>query len=79
MRKPEGFVVKGKEHLVCKLKHSLHGLKQSPRCWNHTLDTHLKNTSSDPCIYMSSDKMIIIDAYVDDIILAVRIQKGSIK
>ena len=32
MRQPEGFVVKGKEHLVCKLKHSLYGLKQRPRC-----------------------------------------------
>lgn len=42
MRQPEGFVVKGKEHLVCRLKHSLYGLKQSPRCWNHTLDAYLK-------------------------------------
>ena len=40
MRQPEGFVEDGKEHLVCKLKHSLYGLKQSPRCWNHT---HLKS------------------------------------
>ena len=32
MKQPEGFVVKGKEHLVCRLKHSLYGLKQSPRC-----------------------------------------------
>ena len=31
MKQPEGFVEKGKENLVCKLKHSLYGLKQSPR------------------------------------------------
>ena len=43
MKQPEGFVVEGKEHLVCKLKHSLYGLKQSPRCWNYVLDSHLKS------------------------------------
>jgi hypothetical protein len=31
MKQPEGFVVKGKKELVCKLKKSLYGLKQSPR------------------------------------------------
>ena len=35
MTQPEGFVVKGKEHLDCKLNNSLYGLKQSPRCWNY--------------------------------------------
>jgi hypothetical protein len=31
MKQPEGYVVKGKKELVCKLKKSLYGLKQSPR------------------------------------------------
>ena len=32
MRQPEGFVTPGKEHLVCRLKKSIYGLKQSSRC-----------------------------------------------
>ena len=31
MKQPEGFIVKGKNELVCKLKKSLYGLNQSPR------------------------------------------------
>ena len=42
MKQPEGFVVKSQEGLVCKLKRSIYGLKQSPRCWNSALDDHLK-------------------------------------
>ena len=42
MKQPEGFVREGKENLVCHLKKSIYGLKQSPRCWNIALDDHLK-------------------------------------
>ena len=31
MKQPEGYVIKSKEGLVCKLKKSIYGLKQSPR------------------------------------------------
>jgi len=31
MKQPEGFIVVGKENLVCYLKKSLYGLKQAPR------------------------------------------------
>ena len=81
MRQPEGFVVEGKEHLVCKMKRSLYGLKQSPRCWNSVLDDHLRGmgfvqSSSDPCIYIASEgESFIIGVYVDDIVLAGRSQK----
>ena len=31
MEQPEGFLEKGKEDYVCRLKKSLYGLKQAPR------------------------------------------------
>ena len=77
MKQPEGFEVKGKEHLVCKLNKSLYGLKQSSRCWNSVLDEHLKSigftqTESDPCIYVKEEDgdTLIVAIHVDDIILA---------
>ena len=38
MCQPEGYVTEGQEHLVCKLKQNIYGLKQSSRCWNSALD-----------------------------------------
>ena len=60
MEQPEGYIVPGKEHMVCRLKRSIYGLKQAPRCWNYALDKRLKEmgfkqTSGDPCLYVSSD------------------------
>ena len=81
MQQPEGFITDGEENLVCKLRKSIYGLKQSPRCWNTALDSHLKDIGfvqsvSDPCVY--TDKggdMFFIGIYVDDIILAGRSDK----
>jgi len=76
MKQPKGFVTEGQEHLVCKLKKSIYGLKQSPRCWNTTLDSHLKDMGftqsvSDPCMYTDAGgDLFFIGVYVDDIILA---------
>ena len=75
MDQPEGFVEKGKEGLVCQLKHSLYGLKQASRCWNSILDEKLKEmgfnqTTSDPCIYVSTgQEPFVIGIYVDNILL----------
>jgi hypothetical protein len=41
MKQPEGFVVRGKKVLVCKLKRSLYGLMQSPRMWYQKFDTYI--------------------------------------
>ena len=33
MEQPPGFVTQGESSLICKLRHSLYGLKLSPRAW----------------------------------------------
>ena len=77
MKQPDGLVVKGQENLVCKLKKSIYGLKQSPCCWNEALDEHLKKigfiqSKADPCLYIGKidGELICLAVYVDDIILA---------
>ena len=60
MRQPEGFVYKDRQHLVCKPKRSIYGLKQSQRCWNSALDAQLSRMgfiqiTSDPCLYTSTE------------------------
>ena len=78
MTQPKGFATEGEEHLVCKLKKSIYGLKQSPRCWNAALDSHLKEmgfvqSTSDPCIYVDAGgDVFYIGVYIDDIVLAGR-------
>ena len=78
MKQPEGFIKRGEEHLVCKLKKSIYGLKQSPRCWNSVLNDQLIamgfiRSESDPCIYrIREGEMFNIGVYVDDIVLAAK-------
>ena len=38
MEQPEGFVLPGNEHKVCKLTKSLYGLKQAPKQWHENFD-----------------------------------------
>ncbi len=58
---------------VCRLKKSLYGLKQSPRCWNYALHNHLVNSgyrqaSADACVYIGNNSTVI-GVYVDDLLL----------
>ena len=77
MEQPEGFTKKENEHLVCKLKKSIYGLKQASRQWyikfNNTITSFgFKENIIDQCIYLkvSGSKFIFLILYVDDILLA---------
>ena len=77
MEQPEGFKVKGKENVVCKLKTSLYGLKRAPRQWYKEFDYFMmsqeyKRTFATPCVYVwrfPDDKFIILLLYVDDMMI----------
>ncbi|KAE8663181.1 Germin-like protein subfamily 1 member 17 [Hibiscus syriacus] len=49
MRQPEGFTQLGNEHLVCRLKKSLYGLKQSPRQWYKWFDSYMIKIGYNRC------------------------------
>jgi hypothetical protein len=76
MKQPEGYVVKGKKELVCKLKKSLYGLKQSPRMCYQKFDTYMlglgfTRRKEDHCVYFKliGDHLIYLVLYVDDMLL----------
>ena len=72
-----GFVTKGQEHKVCKLKRSIYGLKQSSRHWylrfhRAILLNGFTMIEEDHCVYVKQSKgsFIILSLYVNDILLA---------
>ena len=84
MKQPKGFVAQGQETLVCQLKKSIYGLKQSLQCWSPALAQlkamDFKQSSNDPCIYISTtDSLLILAVNVDDIALAGKSQQTIVK
>jgi hypothetical protein len=76
MKKPKGYVVKGKKEPVCKLRKSLYGLKQSPRMWYQKIDTYMlglgfTRSKQDHYVYskLIGDHLIYLVLYVDDMLL----------
>ena len=77
MVQPEGFRVKGEgKDLVCKLKRSLYGLKQSPRVWNKTFDKFLLGLGFVRCLgdeatYVKGigKSQVYLGVYIDDLLV----------
>lgn len=77
MVQPKGFLEKGKEDMVCRLRKSIYGLKQVSRQWFLKFDEVITSfgfveNKMDQCLYLkvSGSKFIFLSLYVDDILLA---------
>ena len=74
---PLGFEDNGRNNLVCKLKQSFYGLKQSPKAWFERFTRTIKGydftqgQTNHTLFYwhLSNGKITILIVYVDDIIL----------
>lgn len=71
LEQPEGF--NDGTGRVCRLKKSLYGLKQSPRCWNKRFmqfikKVGLKSSTADPCLFYRNcgKRSLYVVIYVDD-------------
>jgi Reverse transcriptase (RNA-dependent DNA polymerase) len=76
MEQPEGFIEKGKENLVCRLRKALYGLKQAGRAWYEKIHAALIKLGFDflrvdHCIYrlVNGSTVVFIAVYVDDLTL----------
>ncbi|KAH9804147.1 hypothetical protein KPL71_002018 [Citrus sinensis] len=78
MEQPEGFIQRESEDMVCLLKKSLYGLKQSPRQWYLRFDQFMIShdylrSQYDSCVYckfLPSGDGIYLLLYVDDMLIA---------
>ena len=80
MEQPEGFTIKGKEHLVFRLKKSLYDLKQASRQLYTKFDSFMvehgyDKTTSNHCVFVkkfSYGEFFILLLYVDDMLIVDR-------
>ena len=71
-----GFMVKGEEEKVCRLKKAFYGLKQAPRAWNSRIDGYLSQKGFTRCPYEHAlyvkkslqGRVMFVCLYVDDIL-----------
>jgi Reverse transcriptase (RNA-dependent DNA polymerase) len=73
---PPGHRIEMDSNLVCRLKKSIYGLKQSPRVWYEKLSSHLlsynfKINNADHLLFskIMNNTTIVVLIYVDDIII----------
>jgi len=77
MEKPPGFVAQGESSLVCKLRRSLYGLKQSLRALFGKFSSvvqafGMKQSEADHLVFYchtSSSRCVYLVVYVDDIVI----------
>ena len=73
---PEGFIIKGEEMKVYKLKKALYGLKQAPRAWYGEIDSYFigkgfQRSHNEPTLYIKTEgksDILIVSLYVDDLV-----------
>lgn len=73
---PLGYVKKGSEEKVYRLKKALYGLKQAPRAWYSRIDTYFSNAGFQRCPYEHTfyiksgiaGRFLVVCLYVDDLI-----------
>ncbi|KAH9669729.1 hypothetical protein KPL70_021911 [Citrus sinensis] len=70
-----GYLVKGHEDKVLRLKKALYGLKQAPRVWNSIIDKYFQEKGFTKCPYEHAlyvkenyGDILIVYLYVDDLI-----------
>ena len=76
VQQPLGYVVKGHEDKVLKLKKALYGLKQAPRAWYSRIDRYFQDHGFIKCpheyaLYVKEDQaggFMLVCLYVDDLI-----------
>ena len=76
MKQPEGFVIPGQEHKVCRLVKSLYGLKQAPKQWHEKFDSVMMSNGfsineCDKCLYIKNTNhgYVLLCLYVDDMLI----------
>ncbi|KAM3291620.1 putative mitochondrial protein like [Capsicum chacoense] len=85
MEQPPGFVAKMESDLVCRLKRSLYGLKQSPRAWFDRFSSvpqqfGMCQSKADHSVfyrYNSPAKNIFLVVYVDNIVITGNDPEGT--
>lgn len=75
VKQPGGYIKKGEEEKVYKLKKALYGLKQAPRAWYSRIEAYFMKEKFERCqsehtLFTKStgSKLIIVSLYVDELI-----------
>ena len=76
VKQPPGYVKKGNEHKVYKLKKGIVGLKQALQAWYSRIESYFTKESFEKCPYEHNlfikahegGKILIVCLYVDDLI-----------